>query len=444
MLALALALTQTLTGDLDGILQNPLLKGCSYSVYVTQTDGTVVYDRNSGLRLLPASNEKLFTNAWALHDLGLNYHPTTRFWKLRDKVVVDTTGDPMLTYEDLAHVKDELHLDGTLPVYVHEPYRIGYLGHWSSDDLPYNYGAPVTALTVDQGSFEFWEDSKHGYCQPASYGTKIVRVKGETRHASYNPATRTISVSGPLPAEATMIDSYSLPEPDKAAASVLGKGFSETDQVPTTPPDLVLEGPMLPVIVKECLVHSLNNVAENLLLLTALQNGSLGDDPYLTATSREKDFLVRVVGVEPDEFHPDDGCGLSRYNWVTTRSIAKLLQWESTQPTFSIWKQSLASPGNGTLKTRLPGSSFAGKTGTMSGVTALSGYLTGKGGQPLVISMVFNFHLGPNSKIQEIEDNIIKKIEATPSYGMVLEGSRVRESDSPHKSPGNFSAHRVH
>jgi len=444
MLALALFAQQVLSTQLDSTLQNSLLRGCSYSVYVTQLDGTVLYDRNSGLRLVPASNEKLFTTAYAIHDLGLDYHPTTRFWKMKDRVVVDTTGDPMLKYEDLVHAKDELKLSGDAPVYVHQPYRIGYLPHWSYDDLPNKYAAPVTGLTVDQGGFELWADSTHTYFQPTGYGTKVVRVKGTSRSFKYNPFQRTVTVSGPLPAQAEMLDTYSLPDPDRAAASILGKEFHELDQAPTSDPDLVLEGPVLPVIVKECLVHSLNNLAENLLLLTALKNGSLGDDPYLTATSREKDFLVHVVGIEPDEIHPDDGCGLSRHNWVTTHSIAKLLQWESAQPSYSIWKQSLASPGNGTLKSRLPNSSFIGKTGSMTGVTALSGYITGKNGQTLVVSMIFNFHLGPNSKIQEIEDEIINKIEATPSYGMVLEDTNYRESAPPHPSPSIVSSYRVH
>lgn len=444
MLAIVLFAQQTLAAQLDTVLQNPLLKGSSYSVYVSQLDGTVLYDHNSSTRLMPASNEKLFTNAWALHDLGLDYHPTTRFWKLSDRVVVDTTGDPMLKYEDLVHAKGELKLSGDDPVYVHEPYRIGYLGHWTHDDLTYSYGAAVTGFTVDLGGFQLWADPTHYYFQPTAYGTKLVREKGTEKFDHYNPFTKTVVVSGPLPAQAQMLDELSIPDPDRAAASILGKDFHETDDVPTTDPDLVLEGPTLPVIVKECLVNSLNNVAENLLLLTALKNGPLGDDPYLTATAREKDFLIHTVGIEPDEIHPDDGCGLSRYNWVTTHAIAKLLQWESSQPTFSIWKQSLAAPGIGTLKTRLPGSSFIGKTGTMAGVTALSGYLTGKNGQVLVVSMLFNFHLGSNHRIGEIEDDIIRKIEAAPTYGMVLEGTGFRESDSPHPSPRTVSAYRVH
>jgi D-alanyl-D-alanine carboxypeptidase/D-alanyl-D-alanine-endopeptidase (penicillin-binding protein 4) len=443
MLVLAL-FAPVLTNNLDVTLNSALLKGSSCSACVTKLDGTVLYDRNSDLRLIPASNQKLFTAAFALHDLGLTYHPSTRFWKQSDRVVVETTGDPMLTFADLTHAKDVLHLTGKLPVYVKEPYRIGYLPQWQYDDLPNKYAAPVTGLTVDRGSYELWEDSTHAYFQPDPYGAKIVRFTSGNRHAKYDPFTRTARVYGDYPDSARIIDTYSVPDPDKAAASILGDGFHEIKEAPTATPDLVLEGPMLPAIIKECLVHSDNNIAENLLLLAAINGGDLGDKPYDTACQRETDFFNKTVGLEAGDIRPDDGSGLSRHNLATTRSIAKLLQWESQQTTFDLWKESLASPGDGTLKDRLKDSTFIGKTGTMEGITALSGYVKTKDGQQLVVSMLFNGHVCPNSKIREIEDEFVRKIEASTLSGTVLEGPPQRESNSAQPSPSLVSLDRLH
>src|SRR5437868_4631444 len=282
MLALALY-AQMIPSQLDEVLADRMLKGALYSVCVAKLDGQVLYERNCHIRLLPASNEKLFTGAYALAKLGVDYKPRTRFWKLADRVIVDTTGDPMLSHDDLAHAKEELKLDGKLPVYVHEPYRVGYLPQWEYDDLPNKYGAPVTAFTVDRGSFEIWEDSDHAFFKPEDYGTRIVRTKRGTRHVKYDPFTKTAHVYGPMPAEPKLLDTLSLPDPDKAAASVLGSSFHVLDTAPETAPELVLEGPTLPIILKECLVHSDNNLAENLLLLSASSDGILGDQPYETA-----------------------------------------------------------------------------------------------------------------------------------------------------------------
>jgi D-alanyl-D-alanine carboxypeptidase/D-alanyl-D-alanine-endopeptidase (penicillin-binding protein 4) len=443
MVALAL-LAQVFKTDLDTVLQSPLLRGSSYSAYVSKLDGTVLYEHNSGLLLIPASNEKLFTAAYALHDLGTEYHPVTRFWKLKDRVIVQTTGDPMLTYADLKHARDVLRLDGKLPVYLHQPYHIGYLPNWELDDLPNKYAAPVTAFTVDRGSFEVWTDSTGPFFKPMSYGTRAIHLKGSKSRVRYDPFARVARVYGPLSKEPKLVDTLSLPEPDKAAASILGTGFHETNEVPSSPPDFVLEGPMLPVIVKDCLVNSDNNLAENLLLLSAIKEGSLGEKPYETAAEREKEFLMRTVSISSDEVRPDDGSGLSRYNLATTRSLGKLLQWESTQPTFDLWKDSLVSPGKGTLKTRLPNSSFFGKTGTMGGVTALSGYLKTTDGHTVVISLIFNNHLASNSKIRELEDQFVRKIEASTISGTVLEVANKRESHLANPSTSLIPADRLH
>lgn len=443
MLTLALC-AQIAPTPLDELLSSPSLKGAVYSVCVTKLDGAVLYDRNSSLRLLPASNEKLFTAAYALSTLGTDYKPQTRFWRLKDRIIVDTTGDPMLSYDDLVKAKQTLKLDGKLPVYVHEPYRIGYLPQWELDDLPNKYGAPVTAFTVDRGAFEIWEDSDHAYFKPEDYGTRVVRSRVGRRHVKYDPFTKTAHVYGPMPREAALLDTLSLPEPDRCAASILGSSFHLTSKVPETTPDLVLEGPALPVILKECLVHSDNNLAENLLLLSACKEGDLGDQPYDTAANREKAFAQKTLGIDPDDFQPNDGSGLSRTNWTTTHSIAALLQWQSKQPFFDLWKGFLASPGNGTLKKRLEGSSFMGKTGSMDGVSALSGYVKTKDGQTVIVSMIFNNLLCPDSKIHALQDDFVRKIEASTLSGTVLEGAVKRESHSANPSPGSVPTPGVH
>lgn len=436
MLVLALFAQQLLPSGLDSVLDNPALRGTSISICVEQLDGNMIFDRTCERRLIPASNEKLFTAAFAFNQLGMEYHPSTRFWKLPDRVVVETTGDPMLTYADLKHAKDVLHLTGKDPVYVKEPYRIGYPPQWSVEDLPNKYAAPVTAFTVDRGSFEVCADNGKAVCEPEQYDLKLECEKGGRCHVKYDPFARTVKVYGKIPEKKEVLDTLSLPDPDRAAASVLGDHFIETDATPSTPPDLTLEGPLLPAIVKECLSESDNNLAENLLMLGALHDGTLGEDPYPTATDREREFLVKTVGLDSDEIHISDGSGLSRYNWVSSHSIAKLLQWEAAQPTFDLWKQSLASPGVGTLKHRLKDSSFVGKTGTMKGITALSGYVNTANGKPVIVSMLFNNHTCPNSKIREIEDQFIRKIEGITLSGTVLDDALDRESAVTLPSPG--------
>jgi D-alanyl-D-alanine carboxypeptidase/D-alanyl-D-alanine-endopeptidase (penicillin-binding protein 4) len=131
-------------------------------------------------------------------------------------------------------------------------------------------------------------------------------------------------------------------------------------------------------------------MAENLLLMAGAHEGPISSEPYALALRRLKEFENRVVGISPFDTSPRDGSGLTRANLVTTRSIAKLLTWAAMQPTGAVWKASLASPSTGTLSHRLNGLKFFGKTGTLSGVTALSGYLQTSKGANLVVSVIVN------------------------------------------------------
>ena len=87
-----------------------------------------------------------------------------------------------------------------------------------------------------------------------------------------------------------------------------------------------------------------------------------------------------------------DGSGLSRGNLVSAGDVNKLLQFMSQNTHYNDYKSSLAVAGeSGTLKRRFRGTAFEkcffGKTGTLDGVSSLSGYWQ-REGQPLV-TMVF-------------------------------------------------------
>lgn len=430
--------------DIHKSLTNPALKGAVTSAYITKMDGTVLYELNPSQPVIPASNEKLLTATYALGKLGADYQPQTRFWKFSDKLVVETTGDPMLTYQQLEDAKTRLALTGDLPVFVKEPYRPGIPPGWKKDYLGNKYAAPVTAFTVDRGSFEIWAGKKHVFYMPRAYKAQVVHTPGKGLHVSFDRDTQTAKVTGTLPEEITRLDTLALKEPDVDAASILGTGFNLIETTPTTAPDLVIQGPMLADIVKECLVKSDNNIAEHLLLLSALGDGPLGESPYEVAPVRMKEFLVKAVGIDPADLEPHDGSGLGRWNKITTRALAKLLLWNEQQPTKDLWRASLASPGNGTLKKRLEGSEFVGKTGTLDGVVSLSGYAMTRDKTPVILSVVMNHHRCSNNTARSIADEIVRKIEASDLSGTVIDVGSKRESPATLTKPGIVPLNRLY
>jgi len=401
------------TANLERILTDPKLDGAIVSVTVNDLSGKPIFEHNSSIHVVPASNQKLLSASFALWELGPGYRPRTSFWKLQDRIVIDAPGDPLMRYSQLLDASKKLGSNGRLPVYVRESYAPEIPDSWEIDDLPNRYSAAVSSLTFDQGGFQAW--SLHGKptLVPAPFGVSVDYRGGSGKPiVEYDPILRKLVVRGAMPSKDQMLDTLAIPRPDEAAASIFGNSFYRTDLIPATPPDTVIIGGSTQEMIAACLPPSDNNIAENLFLLGATKLGDLGSSPYLVARKRESEFLNHVVGIQPQDVHPYDGSGLSRHNYLTTRAIAKLLCWADSQPTSSIWHNALATPGKGTLSHRLQGLTFEGKTGSLDMVSSLSGYLTTRSGKKLVVSIVMNQFGCSGSEAHSLQDQIISELAA--------------------------------
>lgn len=405
MLALLL-LGQTLQPDLDAILDDPKLAGSVISCQVADMEGNVLYERNPDLRVMPASNEKLFTCAFALWKLGPSYQPETRIWKRRDRTVVDAPGDPMMTHERLIAAARALHLNLKLPVYLRQAYRPLIGPGWEWDDLPNKYAAPVCAFTVDRGSFELWGGAGKLQLRPFNYGiAPRWGKKSGPRQVHYDPIRRRLIFDGSLPATPTRLDTLALAEPDVCATQFLGARMIPLGQAPTTPPSLTMGGIPLKDQMKECLVKSDNNIAENLLLMAGSRDPA---HPYETATASLTQFLEQTVGIAPGDVRPSDGSGMSRHNLATARAFVLLFRWAANQPTRDIWMDALARPGAGTLQSRLAGVPFVGKTGTLDSVVALSGAV--QADRPVYVSLIIDHFVAKTSEVRDLADRFVRRL----------------------------------
>jgi D-alanyl-D-alanine carboxypeptidase/D-alanyl-D-alanine-endopeptidase (penicillin-binding protein 4) len=396
--------------SLDSLLNVPELAGATVCVTVVDESGALLYDHNGGLRVAPASNEKLFSAAFALWELGADFHPITNFWKQPGQVIVESQGDPSLSNVQLRKVASDLNLDGTLPVLVKEAYAPEIPDGWEIGDLSNSYAAPVAAFSVDQAGVDLWNRGGHVKLEPSAYGIDLGKVGPAVGKGSfhYDPIRRKLTVSGTFPAKDEQIDSLGVPSADGAAASWLGRSFRRVEMVPTDPPSYVVTGPALMHIISECLQHSDNNMAENLLLMGAGHEGALPEDPYPLALKRLKEFESRVVGISEQDVSPRDGSGLTRANLTTTHAVAELLGWSARQPTFEPWRNALARPGVGTLIRRLKGVKFEGKTGSLSNVTALSGYLENMRGKRRIVSVIVNGYSCSSSEANAAIDKFVR------------------------------------
>src|SRR5699024_2498031 len=131
------------------------------------------------------------------------------------------------------------------------------------------------------------------------------------------------------------------------------------------------------------------------------------------------------LGVDTGDLILNDGSGLSRGNWVTADTVADLLVQTRGTAWAEDFRASLPVAGDpdpfvgGTLSGRMADTAGEGvvraKTGTMTGVSALSGYVPAPDGGELVFSVVNNDHEGPAPT--EVQDAIAVRVAEYLGHG---------------------------
>ncbi len=121
--------------------------------------------------------------------------------------------------------------------------------------------------------------------------------------------------------------------------------------------------------------------------------------------------ILKRAGVNIAGLIVSDGSGLSRMNRCSARQLADTLMHLHRKSGGEMVWQSLAVPGErGSLRNRMQGLEpvLRGKTGTMRGISALSGYVDTQSGRRLAFAMMFNGYRGPSTPYKAIQDRICK------------------------------------
>jgi serine-type D-Ala-D-Ala carboxypeptidase/endopeptidase (penicillin-binding protein 4) len=403
---LALALLQS---QISRPLDDPKLKGAVVAAMVSDLNGKVRFERNADLRVMPASNEKIFTCAFALAQKGKDYRSRTHFWFGTDSIKIHAEGDPTLKTDQIVALKKYVNAENGKKVEVLQAYRVDRPDTWQIGDAANRYAPAIHAFSLDKSGFEVWADStgiQFSPRRPQLAKFEFVEAAGEKLRAKYDVFQGTLEVKGELPKTRTRLDTLSDPDPSRTAAFVLADQaeYTELKQVPSESPTETIESPALSQIIADCLKPSDNCLAEHLLMI-----GS-GKKNHAEAAKSLTEWLKTSVGLEPWAFRIDDGSGISRKNNTTVRSISKVLTWSAKQPTYQLWQDSLASAGSGTLASRLKGVTFFGKTGTLDMVSALSGYVKCKDGKTRIVSVVLNHYGCSSTDARNLIDRFIENV----------------------------------
>jgi D-alanyl-D-alanine carboxypeptidase/D-alanyl-D-alanine-endopeptidase (penicillin-binding protein 4) len=182
---------------------------------------------------------------------------------------------------------------------------------------------------------------------------------------------------------------------------------------------LIHPSPPLKEILKGLMKRSQNMYAETMVKTMGLQEKGIG-------SFREGHKVVEDVlssfGIEPGTYAYRDGSGLSRYNFISPGQIVKILKGMRQSEYWETWKDILPIAGvDGTLKYRMRGTNaeanVRAKTGTISNVRGLSGYVTTAAGEEIVFSFLINGHLRTSRDTELITDSVLSLIADYPFKG---------------------------
>jgi len=171
--------------------------------------------------------------------------------------------------------------------------------------------------------------------------------------------------------------------------------------------------PPLSEIVKVINKKSQNFYSEQ--LLRTIGKEILGKGSWESGIIAEKKYLYSL-GLDADKITIFDGSGLSRMDLISPDDIVTLLRAVQRQPKiFPAFDSSLPVMGiDGTLSERLRGSRAMGnvhaKTGFLTGIRCLSGYVRTKDEEVLAFSFMVNNYTIPTREINELQDELILRL----------------------------------
>jgi D-alanyl-D-alanine carboxypeptidase/D-alanyl-D-alanine-endopeptidase (penicillin-binding protein 4) len=433
---------------LDTLLADSRFKGSQVGLVVRDaTTGETLYDRSGSTRLLPASNTKLFTSTAAMHTLGAGFRFHTdvlatapvRGGKLEGDLYLKGYGDPTALESDYVALAKQVAQSGVKQIngdlIADDTYfdktRLG--DSWAWDDEPYYYSAQISALTLapntDYDSGTAIVDSAPGATVGAPAKLTLVPANGlvklvstaktgatgsaNTLNIERDHGTNVVRVTGSVPANNTGGREWvTVWEPTLYAADVFKRalvaegiqvdGHIRTAAAPVATARRLARDESMTVgeLMNPFLKLSNNMHAETLVKTMGAEAGKGGS---WSAGLSVVTAYAKSVGVDVSTIRLSDGSGLSRKVNVTADSVTNVLLAAQQEPWFQQWYDALPIAGNpnrfvgGTLRSRMGGTPAAnnlhGKTGSLTGVTALSGYVTNKDGRKLVFSMISNNYL---------------------------------------------------
>lgn len=461
----------------DSYLKSKTLIHGQSSFYAEYTDtGEEILNINGDESLAPASCQKLYTSSAALAGLGEDFRFKTKLYydgdidpagNLNGNIYIVGDGDPTLGSDQ---VKGSLRLDSLMNVWTglikgkgiksisgkiyandlkYDLYTVP--DDWSWTDIGNYYGAGTTALCINDNLYHLYFKPGKDVGSPAEVLRTVPEIKwlsfidlmktgkegsGDNGYIFCAPLQKTAVLKGTIPAGVSEFPiKGSIPDPPYFAAYYFAETLINNGIIFRNMMDPVqiagkldkpvsydsskmitsLFSPPLKDIVYIINKRSNNLYTEQVLKALAFYKKNEGstDKGIETLYDFLKQSNVPTGGVY---FH--DGCGLSRFNGITAKSLAKLLSFNTKQSYFRSFYYSMGIAGDpddissfkNYGKNTIIAKNARIKDGLIGHVRSHSGYVTSRSGRLISFSFIANNYEGSARTINEMHTELIIKL----------------------------------
>lgn len=437
--------------EINEIYKDDFLKSSMLAVSIYDlTDNKILFQKNEKLLLTPASNMKILTTTTALEFLGTDYSFQTSVF--HNGIVMDS-----ICYGDI-YVKGGFDPDFTTDDLDSLVLKIVNYG---IKEIRGNiYGDVSNMDSLFWGSGWMWDDdpsSDFPYLTPLIINDACVQIEYEpgeiNKEVNYKiiPETNYFDVLNNSITKENATEDFEITRDWQSRGNeILIKGSlssnskKDTVKINIVNPELYflyllkeklkkqnveflgkLDTATAPQFAKliytrerkfKDVIVNLNKESDNLsaeMTLRAIALKNLGNPASAQNGIKIIDSLINKIGLNSDDYVLADGSGISRYNLITTELLVDLLKYmfQNSTDNYEVLKNSFPLSGvDGTLSSRMKDTkaykNVNAKTGTLSGVSSLSGYLKSANSHDITFSIMIQNFIGSSKKARNIQDRI--------------------------------------
>lgn len=457
---------------LDPSLLNANIGVSVYSI----TEREYLFRKNSNKNFVPASLMKLITTYSSLFFLGKEYKFTTEIYyrgligndgRLDGDLIIFSNGDPTLNPYFTSNS------DSLFYVWIESIEKLGinsitgniiadvswfdnqkYPDGWQSGDLQFDYAAPVSVFNYNNNRLELTikpGNETGGLAKievkPELYNSffknKIITIETNNyknisiekdnlrinNNVIFNDYVLTGSI-GNKPSDFLIKKSISNQFPEYFYLNVFKDLLIESN-ISINGKIILKDISDTKIDYNECVLIDQNFSEEltNIIKTVNKESDNLLAETLIKSIAKEKtgfgsfenglgqiEKLIDDIGINSKNIRIDDGSGLSRMNLLSPNSLIKLLTYIEKTEDFELFQNTLASPGEGTLENRMINSlaveNLWAKTGTMSNISNIAGYIKTQDNELLAFSILFNNFTAPINSVRNLQDLICMRLSA--------------------------------